>query len=404
MGFQTQKISAYLGFARFVALRFYRDRCSQTASSLTYTTLLSLVPLATIALTVFAAFPVFDGLMAQLKVFLLNTLVPDYAGKVITVYLADFSTRAANLTMVGVVFLGVTSFLLLHTIEQAFNVIWRVRRDRSLVQRFLVYWGVITLGPLLVGGSLSLASFLVGISFGLGSGVSAIGVFTLKLIQLLLTVAAFSLLYLMVPNRRVPLRHALVGGVLAGSLFEVMKRGFAFYVTQFPTYTLVYGAFAAIPLFLLWIYLSWLMVLAGAELTAALAYWQDGAWRLKETPGRRFYDALLVLRRLMEAQRRGEASRLSSLRKGIPLGPEDIEDVLERLASAGMVQRLEKGGWVAVRNLEKALVSEIYRIFVITIEGVPEALPPTVHALARQGQDLMGITLGSLFAGNEAPT
>lgn len=401
----TEKISPYWGFARFVLERFFRDRCNQVAASLTYTTLLSLVPIVTIALTVFAAFPVFTGLMIELKIFLLTTLVPDKAGKIITVYMQQFSDQAAGLTMIGIAFLGVTAYMLMYTIEQVFNVIWRVRRPRPLIQRFLVFWALLTLGPLLLGASLSLTSYLVGLSFGLTPGLSDTGVAALKVVQVLLTVVAFSLLYAMVPNRYVAAPHAIAGGLLAGVLFEGMKRGFAFYVTHFPTYTLVYGALAAIPIFLLWIYLSWLVVLVGAEVAAALSYWRGGVWQVKEMPGRRFYDALRVLKALHDAQHQGETVSLRRLRRQISLGFEDMEDVLDRLAEIKLAQRVAGGDWVASRNLDEVKVSEIYRCFVISTEGaIIDGFPPAVRELGRRWEQVTDVTLHQLFASGDVPS
>jgi len=391
----TEKISSYLGFARFVAERFYRDRCTQVAASLTYTTLLSLVPLITIALTVFSAFPVFEELMIELKVFLLNTLVPESAGKIITVYMQQFSDKAARLTMVGIAFLGVTAFMLMHTIEEAFNTIWRVRRPRPLLHRLLTFWALLTLGPLLVGGSLYLTSYLVGLSFG-WANQPAVGVAVLKMAQVTLTVVAFVLLYVLVPNRFVPFSHALMGGLLAGGLFEAMRQGFAVYVTHFPTYTLVYGAFAAMPIFLLWIYLSWLVVLIGAEVAATLSHWQGGAWRVRDEPGRRFYDALKVLRVLYEAHHQGNAVTLRYLRRHIALGFEDLEEVLESLADIQVAQPVQGGGWVASRGPEAVRVSEIFRCFVISPEGAGAGLPPALAELLRRCE--FEVPLSELFA------
>lgn len=400
-----EKISPYWDFARFVLARFQEDRGPQMAASLTYTTLLSLVPIITIALTVFSAFPVFSELMTQLKVFLLTTLVPQSAGKVITVYMQQFSEKAARLTMVGIAFLGVTAFMLLHTIELAFNTIWRVRKPRPILQRLMISWALLTMGPLLVGASLTLTSYLVGLSFGWATHLPAVEVTVLKAVQVVLAVSAFSMLYLLVPYRYVPFSHAVAGGVLAGALFEAMKLGFAFYVTQFPTYKLVYGAFAAVPIFLLWIYLSWLVVLAGAEVTATLAYWQGGVWRIKETPGKRFFDALRLLQALYAVQHKGGAVSLRQLRQSVPLAYEDMEEVLERLSDIDLAQRVVGGGWIAGRNLDEVKVSEIYRCFVICHEGaVADGLPPAVQALGRRCDGVADISLHQLFGdGSTSP-
>src|SRR5512142_1386973 len=175
-----------LRFLRFVAVRLQQDRCTEMAAALTFTTLLSVVPLLTIMLTVFSAFPVFTDLLAHIKEFVLSNLVPETGGRVITHYMEQFAESASRLTAVGIAFLAVTAMLLMHTIETAFNMIWRVSRPRSLLQRVLVYWAVITLAPLLVGGSLSLTSWLVGFSAEYTKQVHMVSMDAIKLIPLLL--------------------------------------------------------------------------------------------------------------------------------------------------------------------------------------------------------------------------
>ncbi len=249
---------------RLVIDRFEEDRCLQVAGNLTFTLLLALVPMFTIAFTLFAAFPVFEDWANAFKIFLLTTLVPEVGGKIITVYMQQFADNAAKLTAVGLAFLVVTAVLLLVSIEKVFNGIWRARRPRSLVQRVVIYWTAITVGPLLIGASLSMTSWIVAQS--VQSVGSAMGVETilLRVVPVILNGAAFGLLYLTVPNRRVRVQDAFVGGVVAAVMFELMKRGFALYVEMFPTYDLIYGTFATVPIFLLWLYLSWCVVLLGA--------------------------------------------------------------------------------------------------------------------------------------------
>jgi len=170
---------------RYIAARFVQDRCAQTASSLTFTTLLALVPMITIALTVFSAFPVFVDFSAQIKTYLLNNLMPENAGVIITQYMQQFADSAARLTAVGIVILTATAMMMLLTIDKAFNVIWQVTRPRPLVKRLVAYWAVLTLAPLLIGASLSLTSWLVGISLGHAKYVSPFGVVVLKVLPVL---------------------------------------------------------------------------------------------------------------------------------------------------------------------------------------------------------------------------
>ena len=261
---------------RILGRGFIEDRCVRVASSLTFTTLLALVPVVTVLLTVASAFPVFRSLLEQLHNFVVQNMLPRSADAV-TAYAQQFSENAANLTAIGVVILGVTALLLLFTIETEFNVIWRVSRPRPFLRRVLVYSTVLVLGPLLIGASLSLTSYLISLSFGLVAEVPGARLALLRFLPLMLTSAAFALLYFTVPRCPVMKRDALAGGIAAGAGFEVMKHGFGFYVTQFPTYTVVYGAFAAVPIFLLWIYLSWLVILGGAVLVAVIPEWRGRA-------------------------------------------------------------------------------------------------------------------------------
>jgi membrane protein len=384
-----QNFSRVTPFLLLVRRRFKEDRCVQFAASLTYTTLLALVPIVTIALTVLSAFPVFTDLMTQLKVFILDNFVPISAGKIISVYMQQFSQKAAHLTALGIGLLAVTAFVLMLTIDHAFDVIWRVRRKRPLLRRFLIYWAALTLGPLLIGVSLSLTSYLVSLPLGLTKGVPVVGMVTLKMVPVALTIFAFALLYRVVPSRPVLPLHALVGGVVAGIAFELMKKVFALYVTHFPTYTLVYGAFASVPLFLIWIYLSWLVVLSGAVIAATLPYWNTSIRQGGEVAGREFFAALAVLKAIYQAHQAGETLSLQRLLHESDLGLEDIEDILDRLNEVNWVGSVEGGGWTLTRSAEAIRLADVYRVFVFDPDQ--DCSSPGI-AGARAGVLLTGLT------------
>jgi membrane protein len=357
-----QHITRLIAFLRYMAERARQDRLKQVAASLTFTTLLSLVPLIAIAMASIAAFPAFEGLAIEFKIFLLTTMMPETAGKVITVYMEEFAAAAGRLTAVGTAFLAVTAMMLMLTIEDAFNNIWRVSRPRPLVQRVLVYWAVLTLGPLLVGASLSLTSWLVSSSLGLAKEIPALGELVLKIVPGILSALAFTLLFVAVPNRYVPWRHALAGGVAAAAGFELMKRGFAVYVATFPTQRLIYGAFASIPIFLLWVYLSWLVVLLGALLTACLSA-PSSRRRAQAVPGERLDQALHVLKALCESLRSGAVVNVPGLARGLALDHQEVEFILERLGAAGWVRKAVGDGWVLVRDPDQIRVAEVFRLF-----------------------------------------
>lgn len=388
-------------FLRFVAMRFIQDNCAQIASSLTFTTLLSLVPLITIALTLFSAFPVFDDFSVQIKIYLLNNLMPETAGRIITQYMEQFTESAGRLSAVGVVFLGITAMLLLMTISQAFDTIWQVSRRQSVLKRLIVYWAVLTLAPILVGASLSLTSWLVGLSMGYAKHMPIFGVGVLKILPVLFTTLAFVILFRIVPNRYVPLNHALIGGVVSSVLFESMNRVFGYYISHFPTYKLVYGAFASVPIFLMWIYLSWLTILLGAVVTASLPHWRTPSARYLPAV-ERMLDAMRVLRIMSLAMQSGAVLTIPVLSRELRLGFFSIEQIMERLASAELVRKAEGQGWLMMRDAAHIRATELLHLFVLdrTILLTEQAGDPLQQWLAACTDGLeknTDITLQQLF-------
>jgi membrane protein len=374
--------NTWRGFADFglaVFWRFYEERGLQTAGSLTYTTLLSLVPLFTVALAVATAFPVFDETMGALQSFVLENFLPDARGvDTIAEQITSFTQNAGRLTAIGLIVFFVTAVMLMMTIDVSLNRLFRVQRQRPLLQQVLMYWAVLTLGPVLIGLSLSMTSFAVGASFGylkLGHVADAV----LRVLPFIFTCAALTLLYAVVPNRRVEARDALIGGVIAGIAFEIAKRGFAIYLARFPTYTLIYGAFATIPIFLVWLYLSWVVVLAGATLTAMLPAYRFAEG--KPIPGRDFMDALVVLAVLARAQNKGGAVRLRQISYQLRLMPHRCEAVLERAARLGWAARTERDSWVLARDADTIRVADLYRAFAFDAETWGIGEPDLKHTL-----------------------
>ena len=351
----------YADFCRAVFWRFYEERALQTAGSLTYTTLLSLVPLFTVALAVATAFPVFDETIAQLQDFILENFLPDARGiDTIADQITSFTHNAGRLTAIGLAFFFVTAVMLMMTIDVSMNRIFRVQRQRPMLQQVLMYWAVITLGPLLIGGSLSMTSFALGQSFG-WLQLGYVADWLLGFLPFVFTCVALVLLYGIVPYRAVKLRDAVIGGVIAGVVFELAKRGFAVYLARFPTYTLIYGAFATIPIFLVWLYMSWVVVLAGATLTAMLPAYRYAEGR--PIAGRDFMDALAVLGVLARVQEKGGPVRLQSISNQVRIMPHRCEAALERAARLGWTARTDKDSWVLARDAHELEVGEIYRVF-----------------------------------------
>jgi membrane protein len=387
---------------RFIAARFAQDRCAQTAASLTFTTLLALVPILTIALTVFSAFPVFEDFSTQIKIYLLNNLMPENAGIIITQYMQQFADSAARLTAVGIVFLTVTAMSMMLTIDKAFNVIWRVARPRPLVKRLVVYWAVLTLAPLLIGASLSLTSWLVGLSMGYARHIPYFGMDALKILPVLFTTMAFALLFRLVPNRYVPRAHALFGALVAAVIFEFMNRMFGYFVSNFPTYKLVYGAFASVPIFLMWIYLSWLTILFGAVIAASLSHWRTSAVQ-HNAPTAQLLDALRVLQIMATSFQQGRVSTLPELSRSLRLGYDALEEILDDLAGADMVRKAEGNGWLLMRDVNHIRATELLHLFVLDRGSLPadqieDPLQQWLAACAGQLKKNTDITLQELFA------
>lgn len=356
-----------IDLAQRVWQRFGEDRVLQIASSLTYTTLLSLVPIITIALTLIAAFPVFGEMSIALKNFVLQNMLP-HSADAIAKYAQQFTANAARLTAVGIGFLSLTAIMLLMTIDRAFNDIWRVRRGRPVMQRVVIYWTLITVGPVLIGASLTITSWLVARSVQFVGAIPGAQVALLTLVPIVLTSFALALLYYTMPNRRIATRDALIGGFLAGLVFEVMKRGFALYVTSFPTYKLVYGAFATVPVFLVWVYLSWLVVVFGAVVVAVLPEWREKAGRSQPAPGSDFFDALQMLKVLWLAHREGKIVRMSELFGTVKVRIERIEAILETMVGATWITRAAPSGWVLSRDPETIRVADVFQLFVFKAE------------------------------------
>ncbi|HEX9449787.1 MAG TPA: YihY family inner membrane protein [Burkholderiales bacterium] len=351
-------------FVVLVYRRFKEERCFQLCGSLTFTTLLALVPLVTIMATVMTAFPVFDNVVETLRTYVAGNLVPAGSSRLITVYMQQFAENAARLTALGIVLLGVTAIMLMLTIDRAFNTIWRVKRPRALIQRVLIYWSVLTIGPILIGGSLSLTSWLVSQSLGVGKQAPDLVVAVLKLGPLFLTSVAFGFLYRTVPNRQVTVLDAVVGGIIAAFAFEAMKIGFGHFVANFASYKLVYGTFASLPILLMWIYLSWVVVVFAAVITAVLPYWRSGGVLLKQVPGAQFVSAMEILKMLYRAYLEGYVLNLHQLRTALRLSWEEAEAILDRLVAAGWVAKLQGNGWVLARDAGGIPVKEIFRLFV----------------------------------------
>lgn len=278
--------------------RFREDRLGLTASSLTFTTTIALVPFITVALAVFTAFPMFAKFQDVLQKWLVQSLIPDNIARQVLGYLTQFAGQASKLGVAGVAVLFTTALALILTIDRTLNAIWRVRTPRPFGQRVLVYWAAVTLGPLLLGISLTITSYAISASKGV-VGVMPGGVqLLLDALQFFLMAGGMAAMYHYVPNTRVKWGHAWAGGLFVSAGFELAKRLLALYLGKVPTYSVLYGAFATVPILLIWIYVAWVIVLLGAVITAYLPSLLTGMQRRARSHGLQFQLALETLQQL----------------------------------------------------------------------------------------------------------
>ena len=321
--------------------RFREDRLGITAGSLTFTTTISLVPLFTVGLAIFSAFPVFGRMQAQLQQWLIQSLIPDTIARQVSNYLLQFSDKAGKMGWAGALFLLATALALILTIDRKLNDIWRVRQPRSFAQRVLIYWAVLTLGPLVLGASLSLSSYAVSVSRGwVGALPGGVG-FMLDAIEFLLGLAGMAALYRFVPNAPVRWSHAFAGALLAAVGIELAKRVLGWYIVKVPTYSAVYGAFATVPILLTWLYTGWVIVLMGAVLAASLPSLVAGDLRSSDAPGWGLQLALELLAALDSARRAARAGcSLEALAEQLRVDPLQLEAPLEALEALDWTGRL----------------------------------------------------------------
>jgi yihY family protein len=357
-GLADNKICA---FAWFVVRRFSEERVPQAAASMTFTTLLALVPVLTVMIAVASIFPVFDRWSDSFVSFVNQTIVPQGADMVFD-YIDAFRDQANRLTAIGSVMLVVTSLMLIRTIDNAFNRIWRVNTQRPWMMQFLVYWALLTFGPLSLG---------VGISFMVGSVQdSVLSSGAQQWTDALKTAARLAFmtvllwgLYRFVPNRFVPARQAFVGALITAFCLETARFLFTWYMGNFDGYRSIYGAFAAVPFFLLWLNLLWTMLLGGAVLTSSLSYWQGEAFRRGFDSRGRFDDVLKILLLLDAAQKEGRTLSVQEFRRHINMGYDELGELLEKLARYGYIYS-GRQGWVLKTGADSIELSELFKLFV----------------------------------------
>ncbi len=322
----------------FVMERARDTQLNQVASSLTLTTVLSLVPLLAVILVMFAVFPEFAQRRAELESLVFSHFLPEAYGQIILKYVRDFTGHAQGLTIFGLAGLGATALLLINTIDTTLNRIFHVRQMRHIMQRVLLYWALLTVGPAVILVSLSITNFLSQLNIGMQGSIPG---WIAVAIQLLIQTFFYAAIYVYVPNCKVKWSHAFIGAGIVTVLAIGVKWGFSIYLSSGPL-TTIYGTFAVIPVVLLWIYLSWLFVLAGAAIAATIPMLTSGRFADHHKTGNDFITGIALLQALMIAQEQGEnAVSIHRLCQAVDSYPEAAGSVLERLAEVGYVGKLE---------------------------------------------------------------
>ncbi|MCH7309074.1 YihY family inner membrane protein [Acinetobacter sp. NIPH 1852] len=336
-------------FIVFVLRRFEADRCREQAGSLTYTTLFAVVPMLTVFLVIISSIKALEPARQQLQQLIYSNFLPK-STIAFDKALSAFTDKSSNLTVIGILFLFVTTVLMLSSIENVFNRIWRVKETRSGLVGFMRYWTIISLGPILLGSAFVLSSAVASMNILSNNfaGYQLDGAFLLWLISFLLTVFGFFILYWTIPNRNVPIVSAIIAACFSATVFEILKRLFGWIMSNFTSYEIVYGAFAAIPIFLLWIFLSWNIILLGVEISYALTAFHSGKEQ-KRHPIMMLLDILELFYKkqqignsvseheLLDIVGRGELGRLPSY--------------ILQLEAQNLIKRTDNDEYVLVRNL-----------------------------------------------------
>lgn len=353
-------------FVRFVIQHFIQDDCTYIASALAFTTLLSVVPLMSVGLSIFSSFPVFQTMAVPVQNFIFDNFVPA-TGKMVQAYLQQFASQVSKLSVWGVAFLIVTALLVMFTIERGMNKIWRVGSARHGVSAFLLYWAILSLTPVLLGLSLAASSYLISIPFLMNHQAPSI---LLHWSPFFLSLIGFTFLYAVVPNCYVSIKHAFWGGLFAAVLFEAAKQTFAYYLIHYNTYELLYGAFASVPIFFIWVYWVWIITLLGAEISYALSVDHQ---RRDGYPLNGFSHALLWLYQLWLAQQKGKAMSVNQLVEANSQPYEvDVDEMIMVLVKQDLIHATAEGDYMLSRDLNQVTLYDLTQL-------LPYPLPNSIE-------------------------
>ena len=370
-------------FTRFLGKRVLEDDLFQAAGALSFPTVFALVPLSMVVFGVLSAFPLFAEWSARLSDYIFSNFVPN-AARSVEDYLLQFSSNAGQLTVAGVIALVVSLLITLNGVEAAFNRIWRVRSHRPKFGRFLVYWTVLTLGALMAAASLALSARFFALSVFDTEAGHLLENLMLQVAPLALELLAFAAIYKVVPHRTVHWRHAIAGALLAAVLFELIKGGIGLYLGTFGNYSKIYGTLAFVPIFLLWIFLSWFAVLLGASLASTLSAFRYQPASMRLPLGYEFYGLLRMLARFNEARGRGEGLHSDDIQRLEPILTDAlVQEILAQLCEINVVRRAEGGEWLLARDLDQLSLAELYEACQLRIPIAEVHLPCREDALGQ---------------------
>ncbi len=413
-GRPRQMVATAAAFALYSLRRFNADGCFAASGALSYTTLVSLVPLAVIALGSLSSFPIFAPVRDKLLGLVMENFVPSIGSQTAWWFRA-FADSATQTTAIGAAGIAATSILLLVTVEDQLNLIWRVTAPRPWVQRLLAYWTLITLGPLLIGVSLSLSTYFDIAARQAGFGQQALAWFAsswlhglARTVPALLEFVALILLYGLIPNCAVRWRDGALGAIIATLTIEILKVGFSIYIGATSFYSTVYGALAAIPIFLLWMYISWMAVLVGAVVAAALPNWRiDGRMAGVPTGEVRLGLSLALIAALARAQRSGKTRSTPALAAELGVATTVIDEHIKPLVEAGFAAHTQSGRWVLAWSPESATLHDLYEALHLPLAGrwtdqvsTPwqRQVAPAMDQIVRAETAAMQVTINSLIA------
>jgi len=363
----SSRIGRLARLGRFVLRRFFDDHLFEAAGALAYTSVFALVPLSVVVLGVLSILPAFEAWSARLIDYILANFVPSTA-RAVSGYLADFSSNTRSLTVAGALALIASLLLTLRSVEAVFNRIWRVSGARPQLSRFLMYWTVLTLGSLVAAASLALSTRFFALAIFETPPGRWLEALLLRCAPMLIEVLAFAAVFRLVPHRSVRWRHALAGASLAMLLFELVKSGLGLYLGSFDSYQKLYGAVALVPILMLWIYLSWVAILAGASLASSLSAFRDLPWSLRLPHGQELYGVLRLLGRFQQARARGQGLSSEAILALEPaLTDTFVQAMLDGLGQVQVVQRAENGDWLLSRDLDQVGLDELYEALCLRI-------------------------------------